>query len=369
MRKSNLGKVFLLFLVWEFITTSGTFAQEVWHNVLHETENAIDGRWWGNELRDSYARLPQRWMEAVRQPVQILAKNTAGLSVMFQTNSNEITVRYAVEGGLSMWHMPATGVAGVDMYAIDKNGTYRWCGAEYSFSKDTVTYCYKNVSAEMAPAKGYKFRLYLPLYASVKWMEIGVKQGATWQLYPASQEKPIVVYGTSIAQGACASRPGMAWSNILARESGHRVVNLGFSGNGRLEPELFAALAEIDAKLYIIDCMPNMEYRLDNIIPNTVSGVKKLRSVSNAPVLLVEHCGNTNELSSLQIKDLYTQTNIRLKKAYKQLQDEGIKGIFYLSHEDLALCMDAMVEGVHPTDLGMRQYADAYLRKVRAILK
>ena len=35
--------------------------------------------------------------------------------------------------------------------------------------------------------------------------------------------------------GACASRPGMSISSILGRRLNRPVVNLGFSGNGKME--------------------------------------------------------------------------------------------------------------------------------------
>ena len=61
---------------------------------------------------------------------------------------------------------------------------------------------------------------------------------------PAVQESPIVLYGTSIAQGACASRPAMAWANIVGRKLEHLLINLGFSGNGKLECEIIELICE-----------------------------------------------------------------------------------------------------------------------------
>lgn len=66
-------------------------------------------------------------------------------------------------------------------------------------------------------SKGYEYEVYLPLYNDVKWLEVGVQEGYKLEFLPASQEKPIVLYGTSIAQGACASRPGMAFGNVIGR--------------------------------------------------------------------------------------------------------------------------------------------------------
>ena len=46
--------------------------------------------------------------------------------------------------------------------------------------------------------------------------------------------RPIVWYGTSIAQGGVVTRPGMAFTNIIARNLGREVLNFGFSGNGKM---------------------------------------------------------------------------------------------------------------------------------------
>ena len=199
-------------------------------------------------------------------------------------------------------------------------------------------------------------------------MEIGVPEDRELRFIPASKEKPIVVYGTSIAQGACASRTGMAWTNIVHRESGYPVINLGFSGNGQLEKETFDFLAEIDAQLFIIDCMPNMATeRTELIYDRLLAGISILRQQSQAPILFVEH-NYANGVSSQQNIDWYTGSNSEQLRAYKTLRKQGVKNLYYMSLDELGFTQDYMVEGLHPNDLGMRQYADAYLRKIRKIL-
>jgi hypothetical protein len=88
--------------------------------------------------------------------------------------------------------------------------------------------------------------LYLPLYNSPESLEIGVEAGATVEPLPKRQEKPIVVYGTSIMHGASAARCGMAFPAQLGRRLGTPVINLGFAGNGRMHPEVVDLLAEFD---------------------------------------------------------------------------------------------------------------------------
>lgn len=345
-------------------------AQIKWENPAQQSFPVVKGQAWSAELKGTYYRLPQRAKEKVRPPLWNLSRQSAGLSIAFYSNAPEIKVRYVITGGHAMPHMPATGVSGVDLYATDDNGRPRWCGGRYAFG-DTVTYTYSGLSyANAFHRKGYEYQLFLPLYNSVTWLEVGVPKDALLSFIPVSQEKPLVIYGTSIAQGACASRPGMAWTNIIERNMEHPVVNLGFSGNGKLESELFDLLSEIDARMYIIDCMPNLagEESAKVIYDRTLQGVKKLRQKSSAPILLVEHGGYTNELTSKTTEASYRVANVELRKAYEALKSEGIAEIYYLTKEEIGLSMDAAVEGVHPNDLGMQQYADSYIKKIKEVL-
>ena len=346
-----------------------TQAQIKWSNPLDQPFPVIRGRAWHNEQQRTYARLPLKAKNLVNKAVWNLSQQSAGLSIAFYSNSPEIKIKYTVTGGRSMAHMPATGVSGVDHYATDRNGRSRWCAAKYSLG-DTLVYTYDGLTYEDASNKGYEYTLFLPLYNSVSFLEIGVKDNASISFIPVSEEKPLVVYGTSIAQGACASRPGMAWINIINRTMEHPVVNLGFSGSGKLEKELFELLAETDAKLYIIDCMPNMISPADTavIAERILTGIKTLRTRNQAPVLLVEHSGYMNEYTSDRAEASYKASNRQLRKAYNTLMQQE-PDIYYLTKEEIGLSMDAMVEGVHPSDLGMQQYADSYVKKIREILK
>ncbi len=346
-----------------------TQAQIKWSNPLDQPFPVIRGRAWHNEQQRTYARLPLKAKNLVNKAVWNLSQQSAGLSIAFYSNSPEIKIKYTVTGGRSMAHMPATGVSGVDLYATDRNGRSRWCADKYSLG-DTLVYTYDGLTYEDASNKGYEYTLFLPLYNSVSFLEIGVKDNASISFIPVSEEKPLVVYGTSIAQGACASRPGMAWINIINRTMEHPVVNLGFSGSGKLEKELFELLAETDAKLYIIDCMPNMISPADTavIAERILTGIKTLRTRNQAPVLLVEHSGYMNEYTSDRAEASYKASNRQLRKAYNTLMQQE-PDIYYLTKEEIGLSMDAMVEGVHPSDLGMQQYADSYVNKIREILK
>ncbi|RYY16658.1 MAG: acetylhydrolase, partial [Chitinophagaceae bacterium] len=247
----------------------------------------MQGNGWPEQIKGSYQRLPLSMKTLVRPPVWALALNTAGEFIEFTTNAKNISVRYGVTGAFNMPHMPSTGVSGTDLYTFN-NGKWEWMPGKFSF-KDTVTYNFNNINASVSKL----YRLYLPLYNGVKWLQVGVARDASLAFAAAQPSRPVVVYGTSIAQGGCASRPGLGWTAILERSLNIPVINLGFSGNGRLEAPILNAMTEIDARAYILDCIPNLgdsiSYPDAEVRKRIIDAVAILRKVRPAvPILLTE---------------------------------------------------------------------------------
>ena len=336
-----------------------------WHNPIDSAAVArgVDNIHGRGFCLNNYTRLPESAHGIIRDAVWGLAQNSAGLYLEFTTNSPELTVRYEVTGGHAMPHMPATGVSGVDLY----NERGQRCWGSYSFGTP-ITYSYKQLPDS---TQGCRYTLYLPLYNTVRKLEIGVRDGSSFAFIPADKSaKPIVIYGTSIAQGACASRPGMAWSNLLHRQTGQPIVNLGFSGNGRLEREVIDYIVQIPASLYIVDCMPNMDFTEDSIYTLVLNTVHQIReSHPQTPILLTEHPGYANRETNAYERNQDALRDRAQRKAYAQLQKEGVKGLHYLSREELGMPADALVDIIHPSDYGMEIYARAHARKVAKILK
>ena len=367
MKKSVLALLGLLFLTFHIAFTQEKNTMR-WWNPAQNDFPVVEGQAWPGQVKDFYDRFPKYAEKTVRKEVWDLSHNSAGLLIRFRTNSKNIIVRYGLKGVLSFPHMPTTGVSGVDLYTRSDDGIWLWCGGNRSFG-DTAKYEFRNITPdERYHKQGREYRLYLPLYNTIKWLEIGVSSEAAFEPLPLRKEKPIVVYGTSIAQGGCASRPGMAWTSILERHMDRPLINLGFSGNGRMEKEVIDLLTEIDAKIYVLDCLPNLGPRSE-LKELLVSSVKRIREKRpSVPVLMVENADfggvNTNKDNKNRIESL----NEISKNAYSQLKEEGIKGIYYLSKEELGLDMESFVDGVHPTDLGMEQYAKSYENSLREIL-
>jgi lysophospholipase L1-like esterase len=368
--KRLMKNIFLTVLGFCFLTTVVKAQRPLykWWNA-GTTNIIVEGQAWQKGLANQFDRLPQRVKDEVSPALWNLSQNNAGEYIRFKTNAAEIIVRYGVSGALSMPHMPSTGVSGVDLYAKNTDGTWSWAPGKYSF-RDTIEYHYNN----LAPGNAEEFYLYLPLYNTVKWFSIGVPQKATFDLQPATNRKPIVVYGTSIVQGACASRPGLAWTSILGRKLNRTIINLGFSGNGKLEKSIIDLMTEIDAEVYVLDCIPNLtaNYKLsDEEIKRRINdAVKELQSKKSAPIILVEHSGGAakNYLDTARATE-YKNSSQLLADAFAGLKKQGIKNIYLLTGKEIGIDINGTVDGLHPNDIGMMAYANAYENILKKILR
>ncbi|NKI27991.1 hypothetical protein HCG49_15625 [Arenibacter sp. 6A1] len=350
-----------------------SFAQEKtelkWWNPANNEFPVIAGQAWAKEVRSVYHRLPERSEEKLRKAVWELSKQSAGLSIRFRSNANSIQVKYKLKGSVAMPHMPATGVSGLDLYGKISDG--EWFRAWGGYHIDGISsYTFKvDGDAQSDMKKGREFQLFLPLYNEVETLEIGVDETFILEPLPLRKEKAIVAYGTSICQGACASRPGMAWTNIVERKLGVPVVNLGFSGNGRLEPALVDLMTEIDASVYILDCLPNLSPDRDDTYSLAMEAVKKLKAIRpDVPVILTAHLGYANSFTNRNNSSKTKILNKELGRAFDSLKAAGFTKVYLLTKEDLGFVDDMFVDYIHPNDYGMIQYASVYEKLIRDIL-
>jgi lysophospholipase L1-like esterase len=317
----------------------------------------VEGQGW-SETKAKFDRLPAKAEGVVRDAVWGLSRHSAGIAARFKTDATTIFARWSLtSSGLGMPHMPATGVSGLDLYVKTESGKWRWLanGRPTAFPDNQVTL------AQSIPDGDREYMLYLPLYNGVTAVEIGVEKSRYLEQLPRPEgTKPIVFYGTSITQGGCASRPGMVHTSILGRRLNRPVINLGFSGNGKMEQEVADLLAELDVAVYVIDCLPNMN--ADEVAARTEPLVHTLRKAHpTTPILLVEDRSYSDSFL-IESKRQRNETSRKVfRAAYERLVAEGVTQLAYLEGEHL-LGDDGedTVDSSHPTDLGFMRMADAF---------
>ncbi|WP_353133861.1 SGNH/GDSL hydrolase family protein [Pseudopedobacter sp.] len=364
------SKKYYILLFLALLLSTVSFSQDlVWNNPQNHTQNIVQGTGWPKELKGTYNRLPERIKPEARKPVWNLSLQSAGNYIEFKSDAKYLEVKYIVEKkDYAMPHMPSTGVSGLDLYL--KNGdSWLWEPGKYNF-KDTITYKFDNIDITQERV----FRLYLPLYNQVTWLEIGSPKGKKFTFLPLNPDKPIVVYGTSIAQGACASRPGLAWTSLLGRYMNQNIINLGFSGNGILDKPIVDIISEIDAKLFILDNMPNLDdssrFPESDVKERVFYAIQKIRkNHPKTPILLTQHSGgNTALVIEKQRNDAFHRINDIILKCYTEVRKSD-NNIYFLNTKSINMGIDSTVDGLHPNDIGMVEHAKAYEKLISQILK
>jgi len=364
-------KYFLLVLISSFsvlafsqgIETIKTDSTVIYYGREHFL---IEGTVISDSLKESsYDRLPISYKEKVREPVWDLSKASAGITVRFHSNSTSINLKWTVLNDLDMPHMASTGIKGIDLYT-KYNNKWRYvttAGALVGLK----TYQNKSIPADsineyeliknMSP-DFREYKLFLPLYDGVTKLEVGIDSRASIEKASPNPVKPIVFYGTSITQGGCASRPGMAHTNIISRKLDVDCINYGFSGNGRMETPIVKLISEIDAHFYVIECMQNMNSeQVSERVRPLVDMIRTKHPLT--PIVLVENMMYTMAFLDQTIKTRLIQENAALKNEYDKIIKSGIPNIFYIKdNKDFLLDNEGTVDGVHLTDLGFLRYAD-----------
>jgi hypothetical protein len=330
-------------------------------------ELGVEGRGW-NDTKSFYDRLPARAEGVVRKPVWNLSRNSAGMCVRFVTDATEIRAQWNLtDSWLYQPNGTAIAVSGLDLYVKTEAG-WHWLAVGIPKSQTNDVSLIKN----LIPGKR-EYLLYLPLYNGVQAVAVGVPTNSIIEKAPpwgAGLRKPIVFYGTSILQGLSASRPGMVHSAILQRKFNWPIINLGFTGNGKMEPEMADLLAELDPSVYVIDCLPNMV--ADEIKERAEPLVRKLRAAHpQTPIVLVEDRTLQNAfLVSGQMVYYHLKDRAELKAAFDRLQKAGVKNLHYIPGEHLfGDDGEATADGSHPSDLGFMRQAEIFAPVLAPLLK
>jgi lysophospholipase L1-like esterase len=317
-----------------------------------------------------YRRLPLSPGHEIPPAVNQLANSTAGGQIGFRTNSPRLAIRVDLAGKAGMYHMPATGQCGFDIY-LGEPGDQQYFGTT---RYDHTQLSYEVVLYEFPHAEERHVTLNFPLYQGVKEVIIGIEPGSRLEApLPYRSNKKVIVYGTSITQGGCATRPGMAYTNILSRRIPLEFVNLGFSGNGRGEPEVARVLTEIaNPAMLVLDYEANaVDLELmRRTLPEFIRIYREAHP--NVPILVVSKIQYAKErFDPVLLKKRLDMKRMEMETVdmYRRQGDANIHffdGTALLGTDSYNECT---VDGVHPTDLGFLRMADTLTPVFKELLK
>ena len=327
----------------------------------------LSGLYWYN-IDGKFRRLPLAGRDVLPVNVDRLADCPAGAKVRFRSDASKIHIRVRRAAFDAVDSMNYLVRAGFDLYVGDP-GKEQFYRTSRSKVADT---CFTALMFDARPEvpggkvenKMRSFTLYFPLYHPVESLEIGLPPGckAAPPLPLAEDERPIVVYGTSITQGACASRTGLAWTNMVSRKIGRHVYNFGFSDGGKCELPVAGVLASIENPLlYIIDCEANLgdayTEKLEEFLPVLI---KKHPQV---PILVMSRYRMTYwKLHPLNVE--------KQKALIEKLSARGAKVHFLDCSDILGLdYAETLVDGLHANDMAFKLITEAVYNKIKTVIK
>ncbi|MBQ1272456.1 MAG: hypothetical protein IIY12_03035 [Clostridia bacterium] len=310
-----------------------------------------------------YVRMPQAIADSVSRGISNLNRFPAGGRIRFQTDSSFIGFRFVQKNRDLTPHNTLLGMSGFDLYRSIDGGQETYfkslippMGITEGFSSPVKT------DGRMA-----EYTLNFPIYDTVCEVYIGLKKNARLSASsPYAHAVPILFYGSSITQGGCASRPGNTYQALLSRSLKTDFINLGFSGQGKAEPQMVAYLAERCKNASAFVCnydwnAPTAEYLEKTHLPL----YRTVREKNpNLPILFL-----SEPQIILDPKAMGPRMEI-IRSTYETAKAEGDELVWFLPGDKIyegAHWDTCTVDGCHPNDLGFYRMAMAmepYLKEM-----
>lgn len=304
-----------------------------------------------------FRRMPTRIANQVSEKVRALHTNTAGARLCFRTDSLYIAVG-AVYSPAELTAPRTVILSGTGAYCFDLYADGKFCSVMWpdKMIRNGST-AYFDIENEKYEAfydfdekKTREITLYFPSFVNIESVYIGLQEGCALEESSGySNEKPIVFYGSSITQGACASRVGNIYTNILSRKLNLDYVNLGFAGAAKAEDvmidylcymEMCALILEYDHNAKNVEYLKQTHYLL----------VEKVRSAHpDIPIILMSRPNQSlgEEQTRLRVEVI--------KDSYRKRRNKGDLNIYFVSGQEIFSSQDAnimTIDGTHPTDFG-----------------
>ena len=353
------------------VLLAAPFAQALkWIDVSTDRSVEVDGLAWFKANGGQFIRLPLDREDDIKNGTDLYVwgngQYPSTARVRFRTDSTSLHLKIDHGGArLAMWHMASIAVSGIDLY-IGAPGNESFWNPTRPLSGTNE---YEHAFFDGMPKQMREFTLYLPTYSKLKTLKIGIDEDATIvRPTPYKTIKPVVVYGTSITQGACSSRCSNGYVAQLGRRLNCDMVNLGFSGSGRAEPIMADLMLEIDASAYIVDCVANMDADLMN--ERYEAFVNRLRAAKpNIPIILMTKPHYAEEI--VEGTAGYDAQNAALFTTYSNRLAAGDQNIYLF--DTGALIPPGgdhpSADGTHLTDEGFTRITDHLEPVLRQILQ
>ena len=316
-------------------------------------------------IEDTYKRLPDDVARATSEGVATLYLHTAGGRVRFATDSPYIAIKATYEVVARSPKMPMTNSDGFDLYEDIQNDASVYRGT--FIPPVTMEKGYESLVKIKGETKLRYFTLNLPSYSHPSMIEIGIKDGSLLcEGLKYKNKKPVVFYGSSITQGACASRPGNIYQNILSQRLNIDYINLGFSGNARGEDAIVDYMSGLDFSVFVSDYDHNAR-TAEHLTKTHCKMYKRIRSANpNAPYVIMSRPDFARDVeNAIECRNVILDT-------YNYAKANGDPNVYFIDGELFFKGKyepGCTVDRTHPSDLGFTLMADRIEECLKEIME
>lgn len=288
---------------------------------------------------------------------------SAGLAVLFKTNSSVITVQtdygYMNRGANTM----GVSLRGYDLY-IKKDGEWLYAASKANpDGKDEQNLVLiKDMDDTMKECM-----LYLPIYSEEYSVKIGTQEGSLIESLDSPFRHRIAIFGSSFTQGISTSRPGMSYPMQLMRMTGLQILSLGCSGNCKMQPYFADVLCDADVDAFIFDCFsnPNAAMIEERLFPF----IEKIQTAHPGKPLIFQQ---TIYREGRNFSQGVSKHEIAKQEMAAKLMADAVKkykDVYFIQTNATDKLHSTSVDGIHPSDHGYTIWAESIRKPIVKILK
>ena len=283
--------------------------------------------------------------------------HTSGGTIRFRTTSKTLTIMATMHHATGAGdRFTGRGMAGFDLYTGTGTDRVYLGGRMQNFTNTSMM---TESVALPEGVDGYnEILINMPLYSGVTNILITLDADSLIaEPLERDYDKPILFYGSSITQGACASRPGVAFPNMVCRMLNADCRNLGYSSGAKGEDDTIAYLAQQEMCAFVMDYdhnaglqqLKDTHYKLYKAVREAQPDLPII--MVSRPIFTPEYANTPSDEDEDRIKTI--------ESTYKKAKAAGDKNVYFINgYEDFFPMQDELADLYssdmrHPNDTGM----------------
>ena len=320
-------------------------------------------------------RLPEKLIPSLRPEMHRLARMTSGGRIRFVTDAPQLRIEAILADTSFKTNMTPLLHSGFDLYEGEGTRMQRIDVVRPIAQGDVPFEPLDGFAIERAVGKTINlpvgkrlYTLYLPIFCALEKLEIGLTEGFEVERAPDYKVAlPIIFYGSSITQGACASRPALTYPARVCRMLDADFINLGFAGQAKGDYEIAEYLSALPMKAFVMDYdhnAPDAKWLRET---HWRFYERVLEGAPQTPTLFMSRIPASSIVDDEQNRVACQQV---VEESYRRtIRERDIRASFLSGTTVFGECFeDNLLDLVHPNDCGFKKIAACVLSKLEELI-